>query len=165
MAEADNHYYCELLVVHNYTEAELRELWKKEYCQKMIFTHDHIRVHFYDNNFNHAFYESSVRNAGHNKKKSKDIFSRRRASRMMWIKKVLADPDAEMYVGYDNNLKKYSKTKRVSIVKGDYVVVIQFYKEGHARFITAYVADKSINKIKNGPLWKNEKQDTKKDAD
>lgn len=153
MADAGK-YYGELLVVKNYTEADLRKIWTEEYCRKLIKTHDGIRVHFYDSNFDHAFFESSVRNGSSNKPKSKDIFSPRRAARMMWIKDVLADKDAKMYVGYDSKVKGYSQTKRVSVVKGDYVVVIQIYKENEARFITAFVADNSINKITSGPEWK-----------
>ena len=153
MADAGK-YYGELLVVKNYTEADLRKIWTEEYCRKLIKTHDGIRVHFYDSNFDHAFFESSVRNGSSNKPKSKDIFSPRRAARMMWIKDVLADKDAKMYVGYDSKVKGYSQTKRVSVVKGDYVVVIQIYKENDARFITAFVADNSINKITSGPEWK-----------
>ncbi len=158
-------YYRELLVVKNYTEAELRRIWSEEYCRKVIKTHDGIRVHFYDSNFDHAFYESSVRNGSRNKSKSKDVFSRQRTARMMWIKDVLADKDAKMYVGYDSKTKKYSRTKRVSVVKGDYVVVIQLYKEDQARFITAYVADNSISKIMNGPEWTPQKEGNKMDAD
>lgn len=153
MADADR-YYGEMLVVKNYTEGDLRRIWNEEYCRKVIKTHDDIRVHFYDSNFDHAFYESSVRNGGSNKPKSKDIFSPRRAARMMWIKDVLADKNAKMYVGYDSKVKGYSQTKRVSVVKGDYVVVIQIYKETEARFITAFVADNSIDKITSGPEWK-----------
>ncbi len=150
-------YYGELLVVKDYTEEELRRIWSEEYCRKVIKTHDGIRVHFYDSNFDHAFYESSVRNGSSNKPKSKDIFSKVRAARMMWIKDVLADKEAKMYVGYDSKEKRYTRSKRVSVVKGDYVVVIQFYKEDHARFITAYVADNSIEKIIKGPEWNMEK--------
>ena len=76
---------------------------------------------------------------------------------MMWIKDVLADKNAKMYIGYDSKIKGYIRSKRVSVVKGDYVVVIQLYKENHARFITAYVADNSIEKIKKGPEWTIEK--------
>ena len=47
------------------------------------------------------------------------------------------------------------------MVKGDYVVVIQLYKEDHARFITAYVADNSIEKIIKGPEWNVEKDGQK----
>lgn len=146
-------YYGELLVVKDHTETDLRKIWSEEYCRKVIITHDGIRVHFYDSNFDHAFYESSVRNGSRNKPKSKDVFSPRRAARMMWIKDVLADKDAKMYVGYDSKTKGYTRSKRVSVVKGNYVVVIQLYKEDQANFITAYVADNSINKITNGPEW------------
>lgn len=146
-------YYGDLLVVKDHTEADLRRLWSEEYCRKIIKTHDGIRVHFYDHNFDHAFYESSVRNGSCNKPKSKDIFSCQRAARMMWIKDVLADKNAKMFVGYDSKTKSYTRNKRVSVVKGNYVVVIQFYKDNHARFITAYVADKSIDKITKGPEW------------
>lgn len=150
-------YYGELMVVKDYTVEDLRRIWAEEYCRKVIKTHDGIRVHFYDSNFDHAFYESSVRNGSSNKPKSKDIFSYRRAARMMWIKDVLADKNAKMYIGYDSKIKGYIRSKRVSVVKGDYVVVIQLYKENHARFITAYVADNSIEKIKKGPEWTIEK--------
>lgn len=164
MTEGDK-YYADLLVVKNYTESELREIWATEYCRKVIRTHDGIRVHFYDSNFDHAFYESSERGGGRNKPKSKDVFSPRRVARMMWIKDVLTDKDAKMYKGYDSKTKSYTKSKRVSVVKGDYVVVIQLYRELEARFITAYVADNSIDKIESGPEWKNEWSENKKDAD
>ena len=62
------------------------------------------------------------------------------------------------------NQKKLSHNKRISVVKGDYVVVIQIYSEADARFITAYVADNSIEKIRNNPKW-GVKYETKKDAD
>ena len=156
MADSEK-YYGELMVVKDHTEEELRRIWAEEYCRKVIKTHDGIRVHFYDSNFDHAFYESSVRNGSSNKPKSKDIFSSRRAARMMWIKDVLADKEAKMYVGYDSKAKGYTRSKRVSVVKGDYVVVIQLYKEDQARFITAYVADNSISKITSGPEWTPEK--------
>lgn len=150
-----------LIVARDYTEEQFREMWKENYCQKQIFTHDGVRVHFYDNNFDHAFFESSVRNSS-NKKKSKDILSLRRLSRMLWIKDVLQDEEAEMYVGYNSKSKLYDNKKRVSVVKGDYVVVIEFYKLDHAKFITAYVADNSIGKIKTSPRWGKSK---KKNAD
>ena len=157
-------YYGELIVVKDHTEEDLRRIWSEEYCRKVIKTHDGIRVHFYDSNFDHAFFESSVRNGSSRKSKSKDVFSPQRASRMMWIKDVLADKQAKMYVGYDSKVKGYTRSKRVSVVKGNYVVVIQLYKEDHARFITAYVADNSISKIIAGPEWSQMKE-IKKDAD
>lgn len=141
------------IVVRNFTEEELREIWRDTYCRKVIKTHDGIRVHFYESNFNHAFYESSRRNQSRNKKKSKDILSSERLARILWIRDVLEDPTATMYVGFDNKTKRYDRTKRVAVVKGNYVVVIQIYAQGKANFITAYVANNSIDKIEQSPLW------------
>lgn len=142
------------IVVKDYSEEELRELWRQEYCRQEIYTHDGIRVKFYDSNFDHAFYESSDRRQSTNKKKHKDILSPRRLSRMPWIKDTLADPEAVMYEGYESKKRKYNPNKRVSVVKGNYVVVIELQKQGHATFITAYVADNSIGKIEQSPKWK-----------
>ncbi|BBL00837.1 hypothetical protein A3BBH6_10730 [Alistipes onderdonkii subsp. vulgaris] len=141
------------IVVCNFTEEELREIWRDTYCYKVIKTHDGIRVHFYESNFDHAFYESSKRNQSRNKKKSKDILSSERLSRILWIKDVLEDPTAKMYVGFDNKTKRYDRTKRVAVAKGNYVVVIQIYAERKANFITAYVASNSIDKIEQSPRW------------
>lgn len=141
------------IVVKDYSEEDLRELWRQEYCRQEIYTHDGVRVKFYDSNFDHAFYESSDRRQSTNKKKHKDILSPRRLSRMLWIKDTLADPEAVMYEGYESKKKKYNPNKRVSVVKGNYVVVIELQKQGHATFITAYVADNSIEKIEQSPKW------------
>lgn len=43
-----------------YTEAELRELWRCEYCRKVIHTHDGIRVRFYEDQFDHAFMKVQI---------------------------------------------------------------------------------------------------------
>lgn len=85
----------------------------------------------------------------------------RRLARFYWIKDVLRDPDAELYVGYESKTKSYIRSKRVAVVKDNYVVVIQIYADNKAKFITAYVADESIDKIKEGPKW----SDIKKNAD
>ena len=50
--------------------------------------------------------------------------------------------------------KKYSKNRRVAIISGDYVVIIQLNnKMTKANIVTAYVADKSISKILSAPKW------------
>ena len=144
---------CILAVAKNRTEAEWRDLWDAAYCRQSITTFDGIHVHFYNDNFDHAFFESSDRRRGANKAKKKDILSMRRLSRFFWIKDVLRDPDAELHVGYDSSRKSFTRGKRVAIVKNDYVVIIQLYSENEAKFITAFVADQSIDKIKQSPLW------------
>ena len=142
-----------LIVARDYTEEEFRRMWREEYCQQEIYTFDGIQVHFYDNNFDHAFFESTDRRQGISKDKKKDLLSFQRLSRFYWIKEVLQDSTAELRVGYDSKTKSYARSRRVAIVKGDYVVVILLYKDGHAKFITAYVADNSIDKILNSPKW------------
>lgn len=143
-----------LLVARDFSEEQFREIWHNEYVSQTIFTHDSIRVHFYDDNFDHAFYESSGRNVRKSDPLHKDVLSLQRLARIMWIKQVLMDESAKMVVGYDHKSKTYIRNKRVSIVKGNYVVVIQLYGDNtHAKFITAYVADNSITKILASPEW------------
>ena len=139
-----------LIVASNYTEGQFRDMWQAAYCKQHIVTFDGIRVHFYDSNFDHAFFETTDRRENAPKK---DSLSLRRLARFYWIKDVLHDPTAELYEGYDKKSKSYTRNKRVAVVKDNYVVVIQFYSETDANFITAYVADNSIDKIKKGPLW------------
>ncbi len=103
-------------------EDALRKIWHDEYCTQSIFTFDGIRVHFYDDNFDHAFYESSTRNYQNKSKENgyKDCLSAARLEKMLWIKDVLMDKDAELYCGYDKKTASYKKSTRVSVVKGDY---------------------------------------------
>lgn len=131
------------------TESELRELWNREYCRQVIYTHDSIRVKFYSDMFDHAFFESTNREKG-----GKDVLSYVRLEKMLWIKDVLADKTAIMLQGWDKVKKKYVKNRRVSIIKDNYVVVIWIKNESEAKFITAYEADNSIDKIKESPKWK-----------
>lgn len=145
----------DLIVAKDYSESQFRQMWHDEYTSQIIYTHDGIRVHFYDDNFDHAFYESSGRNVGKKDPRHKDVLSMRRLSRMLWIKKVLQDKNARMVMGYDSKKKKYIRNKRVSIVLDKYVVVIQLFGNPiQAKFITAYVADNSIEKILASPEWK-----------
>lgn len=114
-----------LIVAKDHTEQYFRDMWNAAYCKQEIYTFDGIRVFFYDDNFDHAFYESTDRRQGIHKSKN----------------------------------KSYTRSKRVAVVKNNYVVVIQIYADKKAKFITAYVADNSIDKIKEGPKW----VDTKKE--
>lgn len=144
-----------LLVAQDYTEEQFRVLWHDNYVRQEIFTFDDIRVHFYDDNFDHAFYESTKRNVGKGDAFYKNELSKRRLARMMWIKDTLQDEEAKIVIGYDKKTQSYKRNKRVSIVKGNYVVVIQLYGDfKNAKFITAYVADNSIDKIMHSPEWK-----------
>ena len=50
-----------LIVARDHTEQYFRDMWSAAYCKQEIYTFDGIRVYFYDDNFDHAFYESTDR--------------------------------------------------------------------------------------------------------
>ncbi len=91
----------------------------------------------------------------------KDCFSWKRAQRLDWIKAALQDSQSERYVGWDKKRKRYDSSRRVTIVNGDYVVVIALRNPSRAVFVTAHVADtpprrgrpSTIQQIRRGPKW------------
>lgn len=138
---------------HKMSEAELRQLWALTYCtpSNPILTFDGIRVQFFSDMFNHAFYESSNRKA-----KDKSILSLNRCEKMFWIKDALADPAAILKKGWDSKTKSYDNSRRVTVVKGNYVVVLIIISDALARFVTAYQIDddENLQKLLAGPDWK-----------
>lgn len=139
------------------TEAEYRTHFERVYCTGPIETFDGIRVRFRKGRFQHDFYESSRRDG------NKDRFSGDRARRMDWILKVLKDPSAELYQGWDKKRKKYDPDSRVALVVNEYVVVIRLMGPDSAEFVTAYVAGaqptggqrkSTVDMIRSGPEWK-----------
>ncbi len=143
-----------MVVFKDHSEDDFRKIWHDVYCVNRLHTFDGIEVSFYDNQFDHAFYESTLRNQRGKRKKSKDLLSPRRCARILWIKDVIEDPEASLYKGYDAKTHSYVNDRRVALVKNDYVVVIQLYRDNEAKFITAYVADNSAEKIRQSPKWK-----------
>jgi len=136
-----------------YTDMEeYKQHFIDNYCNGncLVQTFDGIQVYFYSDMFEHAFFESSDRRG------SKDVFSTKRAERIDWIKSVLQDASAELYVGYDNKTKNYDNSRRVAIITEDnYVVIIRFTKGIKAKFVTAYVADsgRTAREIRTSPKW------------
>jgi len=135
-----------------------KNIYRKFYCTSPVLTFDGISVKFYVSDFDHAFYESKNR-----KEKDKLVFSYKRANRIYWIKWVLENPQAQLYIGYNSKTKRYDNTRRVAICVDDYAVIIGIDRKDtkKAKFITAYVADgingkgeKAIDLIKKGPKWK-----------
>ena len=62
------------------TPEDYKKYYVEKYCKKGLQTFDGIKVKFYEDQFEHAFYESS------NKiKRNKDVFSVDRALRIDWI--------------------------------------------------------------------------------
>jgi hypothetical protein len=132
------------------TEDEYRRHFEEVYCREKIAAFDGIKVKFRKSKFEHCFFESS------NKNQEKDTFSIERAKRIDWIKTALETPHGELRVGWSKKYKCYDRKRRVTIIMGNYVVVIELLKKNgkKADFITAYVADNStLEKIRKGPEW------------
>lgn len=133
--------------------AEYREYYERHYCRSQTFAFDGLRVFFPKQQFDDAFFESASRKA-----RDKSVFSWHRAQRIAWIASALQDSSAELYAGWDRERKRLDPKRRVSLVYGNYVVVLQLHgKRQSATFITAYVADApTIEKIRSGPKWEHE---------
>lgn len=128
------------------TTAEYRSYYEATYCKGPITTFDGIMVRFRKRDFNHCFFESI--------KNKDDTFSNKRAERVLWIRDALKNPNAQLHVGWDKKKKKPSLKRRVAVVYGNYIVVIQIIGHQKANFITAFVADpQTINKIRTSPKW------------
>ena len=132
------------------TEAEYRAHYERCYCRAVIHTFDGLRVHFPKQQFDDAFFESANRRA-----RDKSVFALERAERIDWIRATVEDPTAELYQGWDRDRKVTAHGRRIALVFGNYVVVLQVHnKRGAATFITAYVATSdTIRKIRSSPRW------------
>ena len=135
---------------------EYRQHYQRNYCRGNIVTNDGIRVYFKPQKFDHAFYENSRGRSG-----AKDAFSPERAQRMDWIKATLEHPEAELFVGWNKDKKCHDDTRRVSVVYQNFVVIIELSlnKQGvlKGNFVTCYVADNSMTKIRKAPAWNRDK--------
>ena len=105
---------------------------------------------------NHGKNLKQTRISSNRKNKDKSILSYNRLEKIFWIKDALTDPDAVLKVGWDSKEKTYNQSRRVALVKENYVVVIVVFKEKKARFITAYEIDEKENlaKILDSPDFK-----------
>lgn len=137
---------------YNFSEQELRKIWLEEYCESDIYTFDNILVRFYEDMFDHVFFESSSR-----KIKDKSIPSLNRLEKIYWIKDTLQDPDAILKKGWDSKRKVFFKDRRVAIVKGNYVVIIRFTGLLKAKLVTAYEKNDIENTLNNPDFEKSEK--------
>lgn len=129
--------------------AAYRARFEALYCRGTVATFDGIAVRFRKRDFDHCFFESSQRN------RIKDVFSTVRAERLEWIAVALHDAAAERFQGWDRDTKTYDRTRRVTLVCGNYVVVIAITGAAAANFVTAYVANspRTLAKLKTSPKW------------
>lgn len=141
------------LKVQNYSEQDLRDIWMNEYCNqsKPIYTFDKILVKFYEDMFDHAFFESAER-----KQSDKSILSLNRLQKMLWIKDALQDHEAILKQGWLRRKKIYTNSRRVAIIKVNYIVVIVIFSNRIAKFVTAFEVndEENLQKILNSPDWK-----------
>jgi hypothetical protein len=128
---------------------EYYQIFCETYCNHSnpILTFDKILVKFFPDMFYHAFYESDDF-----KKKDKSLFSYNRAEKILWIKDTLLDKSAILKKGWDSKNKTYDNTRRVAIVKKDYVVIIRLLNINSAKFITAFQHN-NIERVPNSPNW------------
>ena len=133
------------------TEAEYRAHFVRVYCRGPVMTFDRIPVWFRPKDFDHCMFESTRRDG------VKDVLSRVRAERVDWIGATLTNPKADLYCGWDKRLRRVDRNRRVAVVYEEFVVVIDVHQKPDrtytARFVTAFLADKSIAKIRGMPRW------------
>ncbi|MCH8539364.1 MAG: hypothetical protein LAT58_01180 [Opitutales bacterium] len=133
-------------------EAAYRAHFEKVYCKNPIITFDGIAVRLRKSDFDHCCYKTE---RGGNKK---TVFCPIRAARIDWIQIALKDPNADLRVGWDNIQKRHRPNRRVAIIFGTYVVIIDILKcRKKARLVTTFVADsgpgKTLTNIKRSPKW------------
>lgn len=132
-------------------ESEYREHFERIYCQGPIETSDSLLVRFRKDDFEHCFFESSDRRG------NKDTFSLIRAERIDWISYALQSGSCAWKAGWDHNRRRYDHDRRVTILIGEYVVVISLISPERAQFVTAFVADSASTreKLQSAPEWVN----------
>lgn len=143
-----------LLILNSSAEYKLH--YERHYQRGSIFTFDNIRVYFKPQRFGHAFYKNSKGIDG-----PKDEFAPERAERMDWIKATLESAEAEVFMGWNKYSKSIEEHRRVSVVYESFVVVIELSLKKcgalKGNFVTCYIADQSIGKIRSSPKWDLEK--------
>jgi len=135
---------------------EYKQHYERHYLRGKIITFDGIRVYFRPQTFGHAFYKNSKGVSG-----DKDAFAPERAERMDWVKATLESAEAEIFMGWIKATKTYDENRRVSVIFEGFVVVIELSltRKGELKgnFITCYLADNSIDRIRKSPEWDYEK--------
>jgi len=137
---------------YNFSEEELRKIWCEEYCEDDIYTFDNVLVKFYEDMFDHVFFESSNRRI-----KDKTILSLNRLEKIHWIKDALQDPDAILKKGWDSDKKEFYKDRRAAIVKGNFVVIIRFTGLLKAKLVTAFEKNDIEKMLKDPDFERSEK--------
>ena len=140
--------YSDFLILPG--EPEYRKMYEDVYCSRNIHSCAGIDVRFNSATLDHGFFMNADRAA-----RDKSLFSIERAKRLLWIEKVLQDPDLTVYRGWNNSKKRYENNRRTVLVTPDqYVVVTRLIGDTKAAFVTAFIPDNKrvVDKIKSSPI-------------
>jgi hypothetical protein len=136
-------------LLHLPDEHSYRERFNEEYVNySPLVMHDGMRVMFYPEMFDHAFFQDTDRGG----RRIPPVFSLERAERLLWIQGCLTDPSLPSY----RRVMANGEVRRLILVESEqYLVVLRGVRGLTARFLTAYVADASgtVAKIKANPIW------------
>ena len=132
------------------TDADYKAHWVTVVCSGPVTTTHGVQVFFQRNRFEHAFYESPMRDGVKG-----TVCSLDRVRRMSWIRPALADPASEWRTGWNKALGQADPTRAVCITDEDFVIVIGLQRNQAARanFMSCYRADQSIGRIRGMPYW------------
>lgn len=110
-----------------------------------------VPVFFDRGAFDHAFFTSTPGNT------TKGPLDRGRAERMNDIAPTLLDSQSDRFAGWDKRKKTHHHGRVVCVAAGDFVVVVRMgltrRQTLRGSFVTCYVADNSIGKIRQSPIW------------
>jgi hypothetical protein len=125
-----------------------KDHWLGNIANKVpIETHDGISVSFNKNDFWHFFFKEGDG-------PERDRFAWDRGERMNWVKECIQDSNATLKFGWDNANKRTDFNRRVSVIQGNYIVVVRMVAEYKARGVTAYPIDSSgLAKLLLQPDW------------
>ena len=119
------------------SEEEYREHFRRCYVNAAtpILTVDGVPVRFFEDTFDHAFFEASDRRTG-----EKDQFSKDRAERIDWIRFAIEEGGRVEYFEWTDDR---GNERRELLLGGSYLVVLQFRGKTRnwAKFVTAFPHD------------------------
>lgn len=132
------------------TDADYKLYWESVVCASPVTTVHGVKVFFQRNRFEHAFFESPMRNGIKG-----TVCSTERVQRMSWIRAALTDPASDWRTGWNKSLGQADRSRAVCITDEDFVIVIGMHATDPARanFMSCYRADQSIGRIRCMPCW------------
>ena len=136
-------------MLHLPDEDAYRQRFLEEYCAlSPLLMHDHMRVAFYPECFDHAFFQDTERGG----RPITPVLSRERAERLLWIARCLSD---SALPNYRRAMGEREVRRLILVPEESYVVVLRAVKGMTSKFLTAYVVGSAttVAKIRGNPPW------------